>query len=106
MEKKIKGKVTQFGTKGYGFIAGDNGNQYFVHQKNVFNQSRLKVGTRVVFNAENSEKGWVAMHVTLEKNAKTPKTESKSKSLSDGTVKVMFAILFIAQIAVIYKVFS
>ncbi len=104
MEKKMKGKVAQFGTKGYGFIAGDNGEKYFVHQKNVFNQSRLKVGARVIFNAENSEKGWVALHVALEKNTKI--FVSKSKPLSNGTVKTMFAILFITQIAVIYKVFS
>jgi hypothetical protein len=30
MEKKMKGKVAQFGTKGYGFIAGDDGEKYFV----------------------------------------------------------------------------
>ena len=34
MEKKMTGVVTQFGTKGYGFITGDDGEKYFVHQKN------------------------------------------------------------------------
>jgi len=38
MAKKMTGIVTQFGTKGYGFIAGDDGEKYFVHQKNVYNK--------------------------------------------------------------------
>lgn len=108
MKNKIKGKVTKFGTKGYGFITDDNGDQYFVHQKNVFDQSRLTVGTRVIFNAEHSEKGKVAMSVTLENNAKTSKSKPKSKPkpLSDGIVKSLFTLLFIAQIVVAYKVFG
>jgi hypothetical protein len=35
--------VTQFGSKGYGFILGNAGEQYFAHQKNIVNNSRLKV---------------------------------------------------------------
>ena len=33
MAKKMTGIVAQFGTKGYGFITGDDGKKYFVHQK-------------------------------------------------------------------------
>ncbi|RUM76083.1 MAG: cold shock domain-containing protein, partial [Candidatus Thioglobus sp.] len=54
MAKKVKGVVAQFGTKGYGFITGDDGEKYFVHQKNIYNKSRLKADTRVVFQAESS----------------------------------------------------
>ena len=36
MAKKVKGIVAQFGTKGYGFITGDDGEKYFVHQKKIF----------------------------------------------------------------------
>ena len=32
MAKKMTGIVAQFGTKGYGFITGDDGEKYFVHQ--------------------------------------------------------------------------
>ncbi len=103
MAKKIKGMVAQFGTKGYGFITGDDGEKYFIHQKNIFNKSRLKVNTRVVFSAQNSEKGWVAMDVNLEKGDKAPSSESKS--LSNGAVKGMFVILFIIQMIVVYKIF-
>ncbi len=103
MAKKIKGMVTQFGTKGYGFITGDDGEKYFIHQKNIFNKSRLKVNTRVVFSVQNSEKGWVAMDVNLEKNAKVPNPESRS--LSNNAVKGMFVILFVIQAIVVYKIF-
>ncbi|QKQ24190.1 cold shock domain-containing protein [Candidatus Ruthia endofausta] len=103
MAKKIKGMVAQFGTKGYGFITGDDGEKYFIHQKNIFNKSRLKVNTRVVFSVQNSEKGWVAMDVNLEKDAKVPNSESGS--LSNNAVKSMFVILFVIQAIVIYKIF-
>ena len=104
MAKKIKGVVAQFGTKGYGFITGDDDEKYFVHQKNVFNKSRLKANTRVVFSGEESDKGLVATNVELEGGAKAAKS-SNSKALSSGTVKLALTILFIAQAVVIYKVF-
>jgi len=102
MAKKIKGVVAQFGTKGYGFITGDDGEKYFVHQKNIYNKSRLKTDTRVVFHAEESEKGMVATNVELEKSSSS---ESTSSPLSDGSIKGMFAVLFILQLIVAYKVF-
>ena len=67
MAKKMTGIVAQFGTKGYGFITGDDGEKYFVHQKNVFNKSRLRSDTRVKFKVETSDKGLVAIDVKLEK---------------------------------------
>jgi len=100
MAKKIKGVVAQFGTKGYGFITGDDDEKYFVHQKNVYNKSRLRADTRVVFHAENSEKGMVAVNVKLEKP-----DNAESAPLSDGAIKGMFAVLFILQVVVAYKVF-
>mgnify|MGYP001567003106 CR=1 FL=1 len=104
MAKKIKGVVAQFGTKGYGFITGDDDEKYFVHQKNIFNKSRLKANTRVVFNAEESEKGLVATNVELEGGAKV-NNASSSAGLSNATIKAALAVLFIAQAVVIYKVF-
>jgi CspA family cold shock protein len=102
MTKKINGVVVQFGTKGYGFIVGDDEVKYFVHQKNVFNKSRLKTKTRVIFSPEESEKGFVATNVELEDRSKMPKI---SKDLSGGFVKLALTVLFIAQAAIIYKVF-
>lgn len=107
MARKIKGVVTQFGTKGYGFITGDDDEKYFVHQKNIFNKSRLKTNTRVIFKAEESEKGLVATNVELEDGLiiNSEKLNKASSGLSNGTIKAALMILFISQAAVIYKVF-
>ena len=58
MAKKMTGIVAQFGTKGYGFITGDDGEKYFVHQKNVYNKSRLRSDTRVAFKTESKIRGY------------------------------------------------
>ncbi len=106
MAKKVKGVVAQFGTKGYGFITGDDDEKYFVHQKNIFNKSRLKANTRVIFIAEESEKGLVATNVELEGGSVVASpSESTSTTTTTTAVKLALSLLFIAQAVVIYKVF-
>ena len=99
MAKKMTGIVVQFGTKGYGFITGDDGEKYFVHQKNIYNKSRLRTDTRVKFRVETSEKGLVAVDVKLDK------LSEKTKPLTDNTIKRMFFILLLIQIITVYYVF-
>jgi len=99
MVKKMTGIVAQFGTKGYGFISGDDGEKYFVHQKNVFNKSRLRIDTRVKFKVETSEKGLVAVDVKLEK------VVDESSPLTDNDIKLMFGVLLVFQLIVAYFVF-
>ena len=99
MAKKMTGIVTQFGTKGYGFITGDDDEKYFVHQKNVYNKSRLKVDTRVKYKVETSEKGLVAVDVKFEK------LSEKSKPLTDNDIKFMLCALFVFQLVIAYFVF-
>ena len=99
MAKKMTGIVAQFGTKGYGFITGDDGEKYFVHQKNVYNKSRLKADTRVKYKVETSEKGFVAVDVILEKMSQ------ETKPLTDINIKRMFAILLLLQLITAYYVF-
>ena len=99
MAKKMTGIVAQFGTKGYGFITGDDGEKYFVHQKNVYNKSRLRTDTRVKYRVETSEKGLVAIDVKLEKLTK------ETKPLTDNTIKRMFFILLLIQLITVYYVF-
>ena len=100
MAKKMTGIVTQFGTKGYGFITGDDGEKYFVHQKNIYNKSRLRSDTRVTFRVETSEKGLVATNVKIEE------PEKEKMPLTDSTIKIMFAILFAMQIITFYFLFN
>ena len=99
MAKKMTGIVAQFGTKGYGFITGDDGEKYFVHQKNVYNKSRLRNNTRVKYRVETSEKGLVAVDVKLEKLIE------ETKPLTDNTIKRMFFILLLIQLITVYYVF-
>ena len=99
MAKKMTGTVAQFGSKGYGFITGDDGEKYFVHQKNVYNKSRLRTDTRVKFRVEASEKGLVAVDVKLEK------LSEKSKPLTDNDIKFMLCALFVLQLVIAYFVF-
>ena len=99
MAKKMTGIVAQFGTKGYGFITGDDGEKYFVHQKNVYNKTRLRIDTRVKYRVETSEKGLVAVDVKLDKLIE------ETKPLTDNTIKRMFFILLFIQLITIYYVF-
>jgi len=99
MAKKMTGIVAQFGTKGYGFITGDDGEKYFVHQKNIYNKSRLRTDTRVKYKVETSEKGLVAVDVKLEK------LSEKSKPLTDNDIKFMLCFLFVFQLVIAYFVF-
>ena len=99
MAKKMTGIVTQFGTKGYGFITGDDGEKYFVHQKNTYDKSRLRVDTRVKYKVETSEKGLVAVDVKLEKMSE------KSKPLTDNDIKFMLCALFLFQLVIAYFIF-
>ena len=99
MAKKMTGIVVQFGTKGYGFITGDDGEKYFVHQKNVYNKSRLRTNTRVKYRVETSEKGLVAVDVKLDK------LSEETKPLTDNTIKRMFVVLLLIQLITAYYVF-
>ena len=99
MAKKMTGIVAQFGAKGYGFITGDDGEKYFVHQKNVYNKSRLRTDTRVKYRVETSEKGLVAVDVKLDK------LSEETKPLTDNTIKRMFFILLLIQLITAYYVF-
>lgn len=64
-----KGTVKWFdAVKGYGFIAGDDGKDVFVHQSNILMKGFriLEVGQRVSYQIETTEKGNKAINVVVE----------------------------------------
>lgn len=64
-----KGTVKWFdAVKGYGFIAGDDGKDIFVHQSNILMKGfrSLEVGQRVSYQTEPTEKGNKAINVVVE----------------------------------------
>ena len=63
-----QGTVTWYSReKGYGFIAGDNGRDAFVHQSNILmNGFRfLEPGQNVSYDTEQTEKGIRAINVAV-----------------------------------------
>jgi len=63
----MKGKVKFFNEmKGFGFIAGEDGKEYFVHQTGLKSGTALHENDAVVFEVEQGERGPKAVKVELE----------------------------------------
>jgi CspA family cold shock protein len=60
----MKGKVKFFNEmKGFGFIAGDDGTEYFVHQTGLQEGVRLNENDAVEFEVEEGDRGPKAVKV-------------------------------------------
>ena len=63
----MKGTVKFFNTqKGFGFIAGDDGNEYFVHQTALEEGVILNENDEVTFDVEEGDRGPKAINVKKE----------------------------------------
>ena len=63
----MKGKVKFFNEmKGFGFISGDDGKEYFVHQTGLEAGVRLHENDSVEFVVEKGERGPKAVNVKKE----------------------------------------
>jgi len=51
--------------KGWGFISGEDGDDYFVNVSNIRAGQRLKIGLRVKFDAAETSRGTSAENVSL-----------------------------------------
>ncbi len=63
----MKGKIKFFNeAKKFGFIAGEDGKEYFVHQTGIVDGSTLREGDAVNFEVEQGDKGPKAGKVSKE----------------------------------------
>lgn len=63
--EKIEGVVKFFKAKGnYGFITGSDGKDYFAHRSEVQDNQDLALGEKVLFKAEETERGIKAIQIT------------------------------------------
>ena len=61
----MKGTVKFFNeTKGFGFITGEDGKDYFVHKSGVEGSGNLNEGDSVTFETEKGDKGLKAVKVS------------------------------------------
>jgi len=62
----MEGKIKWFNTlKGFGFIAGDDGSEYFVHISQVPQDVELKEDMPVTFSPTRTDRGLQAMNVAV-----------------------------------------
>lgn len=60
----MKGKVKFFNeTKGFGFISGEDGKDYFTHSSGLVDMTSLNKDDEVTFEVEQSDKGPRAVKV-------------------------------------------
>ena len=74
----MKGKVKFFNEgKGFGFIAGEDGNEYFVHLTDLegVNARDLQENTPVVFEVTQGDRGPKAAHVKLDQGGEESPAE-------------------------------
>ena len=65
---KMKGKVKFFNEmKGFGFIAGEDGKEYFVHQTGLTEGTEIGENDSVTFEVEQGDRGQKAVKVALAK---------------------------------------
>jgi cold shock protein len=77
---KITGKVKKFNKdKGFGFITGDDGKDYFFHYSalNVEGFKTVNVGAAVEFEPQEGERGPRAADINVTDANKAPKEEAK-----------------------------
>lgn len=79
----MEGKVKWFNSrKGYGFVQGDDGNEYFVHSSALQGTRFLRENDRVSFEAAESEKGKQAQNVQLLQKGSDAAAESPAEEES------------------------
>ncbi len=75
----MNGTVKFFNTmKGFGFIAGEDGKEYFVHQSNLADGTSLNENDAVTFDVEQGDRGPKAVNVA--KGSAAPADEQSEEA--------------------------
>ncbi|MBD3263014.1 hypothetical protein GF374_01390 [Candidatus Woesearchaeota archaeon] len=82
----MKGKVKFFNTmKNFGFIAGDDGKEYFVHSSDVQEGVTLRDEDEVIFDVEEGDRGPKAVNVKkAEAGAEEETAEEKEEESEEA----------------------
>lgn len=76
----MEGKIKWYSfDKGYGFIEGEDGNDYFVHHTQVPENVRLDEGESVTFDTAETERGKQARNVRPAGEASAPGEQSEEE---------------------------
>ncbi len=68
----MKGTVKWFNaTKGFGFVEGEDGEDYFVHQTAIKDDKNLRDDDKVTFDAVDAERGKQAQNVELDNESES-----------------------------------
>jgi len=80
----MKGTVKFFNiSRGFGFIAGEDGKEYFVHQTALPDGLRLRENDKVTFDVEQGDRGPKAVNVKMDTGEEAPAEEKPEESTEE-----------------------
>ena len=82
----MKGTVKFFNTsKGFGFIAAEDGKEYFVHQEGLQEGVRIQDNDSVTFDVEEGERGPKAVNVSKDDSTDEATEEDSREDSSEDS---------------------
>jgi len=91
---KMKGKVINFNQeKSFGFILGENGQNYFFHTSDVNLPFEVSKNKMLTFNPSSNQKGLCAKNVVLEKDKQNNNNSHKPRKQQSQAKKNKFIMI-------------